>query len=51
MGKLTPMDVYFEYKNNNRIIVYDKKTNDPVLYLHVTDMISNAGWGPQVTSG
>ena len=51
MCKLIPMEVYYDYKNNNEIIVYDKRTNEPVLYLKVNDIISDTTWGPQVTSG
>lgn len=51
MGKLTPMDIYFDYQDDDWIIVYDKKTNAPVLHLYVADTISDTAWGHQVTSG
>ena len=51
MSKLVPMDVYFEYTDNDVIVVYDKKTNEPVLCLHAPYTISSAGWGQQVTGG
>lgn len=51
MSKLIPMDVYFEYIGDDWIEVYDKKTKDPVLCLNAPYMISDVGWGHQVTSG